>query len=34
MSMPSLVCWEYDYQFEPGSPEAALSGFIQVCGWL
>ncbi len=25
MSMPPLVRWEYDYQPEPGSPEAALS---------
>ncbi|WP_258538173.1 MULTISPECIES: hypothetical protein, partial [Klebsiella pneumoniae complex] len=25
---------EYDYQPEPGSPEAALSEFIQVRDWL
>jgi coproporphyrinogen III oxidase len=30
MSMPPLVRWEYDYQPEEGSPEAALSEFIQV----
>lgn len=29
MSMPPLVRWEYDYQPEEGSPEAALSEFIQ-----
>ena len=34
MSMPPLVRWEYDYQPEPGSPEAALSEFIQVRDWL
>ncbi len=30
MSMPPLVRWEYDYQPEAGSPEAALSEFIKV----
>ncbi|PXL59705.1 oxygen-dependent coproporphyrinogen oxidase [Klebsiella variicola] len=34
MSMPPLVRCEYDYQPEPGSPEAALSEFIQVRDWL
>lgn len=34
MSMPPLVRWEYDYQPESGSPEAALSEFIQVRDWL
>ena len=34
MSMPPLVRWEYDYQPEAGSPEAALSGFIKVRDWV
>ncbi|MDE5426220.1 coproporphyrinogen III oxidase, partial [Raoultella ornithinolytica] len=34
MSMPPLVRWEYDYRPEEGSPEAALSGFIQVREWI
>jgi coproporphyrinogen III oxidase len=34
MSMPPLVRWEYDYQPEEGSPEAALSEFIQVRDWI
>lgn len=34
MSMPPLVRWEYDYQPEAGSPEAALGEFIQVRDWL
>ena len=34
MSMPPLVRWEYDYQPEAGSPEAALSAFIQVRDWV
>lgn len=34
MSMPPLVRWEYDYQPEAGSPEAALSEFIQVRDWV
>jgi coproporphyrinogen III oxidase len=29
MSMPPLVRWEYNYQPEEGSPEAALSAFIK-----
>ena len=28
MSMPPLVRWEYDYQPQAGSPEAALSDFL------
>lgn len=34
MSMPPLVRWEYDWQPEAGSPEAALSEFIQVRDWI
>lgn len=34
MSMPPLVRWEYDWQPEAGSPEAALSEFIQVRDWV
>jgi coproporphyrinogen III oxidase len=34
MSMPPLVRWEYDYRPEEGSPEAALSEFIQVREWI
>lgn len=34
MSMPPLVRWEYNYQPEAGSAEAALSEFIQVRDWL
>lgn len=35
MSMPPLVRWQYDYQPEPDSPEAALSrDFLPVRDWL
>ncbi|KQN54953.1 oxygen-dependent coproporphyrinogen oxidase [Erwinia sp. Leaf53] len=35
MSMPPLVRWEYDYQPEAGSPEAALySDFLPVKNWI
>ena len=34
MSMPPLVRWEYDWQPEANSPEAALSEFIQVRDWV
>ncbi|WP_413737658.1 oxygen-dependent coproporphyrinogen oxidase [Sodalis sp. RH21] len=35
MSMPPLVRWEYDYQPEPESPEAALyRDFLPVRDWL
>lgn len=34
MSMPPLVRWEYDWQPEANSPEAALSKFIQVRDWV
>jgi len=33
--MPPLVRWEYDYQPEPGSPEAQLyTDFLPVREWL
>ncbi|BEV73106.1 MULTISPECIES: oxygen-dependent coproporphyrinogen oxidase [unclassified Paludibacterium] len=35
MSMPPLVRWEYGYQPEPGSPEAALyQHFLPVRDWV
>ncbi|WP_341270710.1 oxygen-dependent coproporphyrinogen oxidase [Morganella morganii] len=34
MSMPPLVRWEYDYQPQPGSPEAALSDFLIPRDWV
>ncbi|MFC0140504.1 oxygen-dependent coproporphyrinogen oxidase [Erwinia mallotivora] len=35
MSLPPLVRWEYDYQPEPGTPEAALySDFLTVKEWI
>ncbi|AJI94299.1 coproporphyrinogen III oxidase family protein [Yersinia ruckeri] len=35
MSLPPLVRWEYDYQPEAGSPEAALySDFLPVREWV
>ena len=34
MSMPPLVRWEYDWQPEADSQEAALSDFIQVREWV
>ncbi|PTU66811.1 oxygen-dependent coproporphyrinogen oxidase [Chromobacterium sp. Panama] len=35
MSMPPLARWEYDYQPEPGSPEAALTErFLAPRDWL
>lgn len=35
MSLPPLVRWEYNYQPEPGSPEAALTGqFLTARDWL
>ncbi|GAA6151429.1 oxygen-dependent coproporphyrinogen oxidase [Pseudoteredinibacter isoporae] len=35
MSMPPLVRWEYDYQPEPGSPEAELTeAFLPARDWL
>lgn len=35
MSLPPLVRWEYDYQPEPGSPEAQLTDYyLQDRDWL
>jgi len=35
MSMPPLVRWEYDYQPDADSPEAALyRDFLPVKNWL
>lgn len=34
MSLPPLARWEYNWQPEEGSPEAALSEFIKVREWL
>ena len=33
-SLPPLVRWEYDFQPEDGSPEAALADFLQPQDWL
>lgn len=33
MSLPPLVRWEYRYQPEPGSAEAALADFLQPRNW-
>ncbi len=34
MSLPPLVRWEFQYQPEPGSHEAALSDFLQPRDWV
>ena len=35
MSLPPLVKWRYDWQPEPGSPEAALySDFLVAKDWV
>jgi coproporphyrinogen III oxidase len=35
MSLPPLVRWEYDWQPEPGTPEAELYDvYLQPCDWL
>ncbi len=34
MSLPPLVSWRYDWQAEPGSPEAALEKYLQPREWL
>lgn len=34
MSLPPLVRWEYGYLPEPGSPEAALGGYLRPRDWL
>lgn len=33
MSMPPLVRWEFNYQPEPGSPEAELATFLRPRDW-
>lgn len=33
MSLPPLVRWEFNYQTEPGSPEAALHDFLTPRDW-
>lgn len=33
MSLPPLVRWEFNYQPEPDSPEAALAAFLQPQDW-
>ncbi|NDH31142.1 MAG: coproporphyrinogen III oxidase, partial [Betaproteobacteria bacterium] len=33
-SMPPLVKWRYDWQPQPGSPEAALYQMIQPRNWV
>ena len=35
ISLPPLARWEYDYQSEPGSPEAELTEvFLQPRDWV
>ncbi len=34
MSLPPLACWEYDYQPEPGTPEAEAWQYFQPQDWL
>ena len=34
MSLPPRAEWRYDYQPEPGSPEARLSDYLQPRDWL
>ncbi|MSP60631.1 MAG: oxygen-dependent coproporphyrinogen oxidase [Myxococcales bacterium] len=34
MSLPPLVRWEYDAQFAPGTPEAALGDWLKPQDWL
>jgi len=34
LSMPPCAQWRYDWQPEPGSPEARLSGFLKPRSWL
>lgn len=34
MSLPPLVRWEYDWQPEPGSAEAALADYLRPRDWL
>jgi coproporphyrinogen III oxidase len=34
MSLPAVAHWRYDWQPEPGSPEAALSDYLKPRDWL
>jgi len=34
MSLPPLVRWEYDWQPQPGSAEAALADYLRPRDWL
>ncbi|MGK7294463.1 MAG: oxygen-dependent coproporphyrinogen oxidase [Candidatus Wenzhouxiangella sp. M2_3B_020] len=34
MSLPAVAHWRYDWQPEPGSPEAALADYLQPRDWL
>lgn len=34
MSLPPLVRWEYGFEAEPGSPEAALQDYLRPRDWL
>ena len=34
MSLPPIVKWRYDWQPEPGSPEAQLEEFLKPCDWV
>jgi len=34
MSLPAVAHWRYDWQPEPGSPEAALSDYLQPRDWV
>jgi coproporphyrinogen III oxidase len=34
MSLPPRAEWRYDYQPEPGSPEAGLADYLKPRDWL
>ncbi|ARP90160.1 coproporphyrinogen III oxidase [Bordetella genomosp. 9] len=34
LSMPPVAQWRYDWHPEPGSPEAALAGFLTARDWI
>ena len=34
MSMPPMAHWRYQYEPEAGSPEAALSDYLQPKNWI
>jgi coproporphyrinogen III oxidase len=33
MSLPPLARWQFKYQPEPGSPEAAMAEFLKPRDW-